>query len=71
MLQNYRKKIKKVRNYIDDEGFECCSEHTDYEEVEVEVEKAPKPMSKLTAKRPVYKAPASGQASISNFFNRG
>ena len=71
IFTNYRKKIIKKKVYIDSDGFECISEHSDYvdEEIEVKVQD-PNISNRLEKKKQVYKPPTGGQSTLSNFFNK-
>lgn len=65
-----RKKVKKTRYYKDEDGFQCCQEYSEYEEVEETVIANSKANKMMDAIKPSYKAPSKGQSTLSNFFGK-
>ena len=67
------RKVKKWRTYQDEDGFECKSEYSSYEEYEVENHTKNQTKSKphIETKASVYRAPENNQKTLKNYFTKG
>lgn len=73
-LQLVKRKVKKKRVYQDEDGFECVSEYSDYEEVLVDTSKVNPPHKEGTkpaeGKKHTAKPLDKNQSTLANFFSK-
>ena len=67
------RKVKKWRVTVDEDGFECKSEYSSYEEYEVEESNVnhSKEKAQIESKASIYRQPEKNQKTLSSYFIKG